>query len=65
MKPGDYKPSMGKIKRVRCELKTEGSHICQVDDEGCGSCGDAIYDNGYPCMWIEEILEFYQEKEKG
>lgn len=46
--------------KVRCKLlRADGSHICRVDKEGWGDCGDAIiFDNRDFCLWVEEILEW-------
>ena len=51
-------------KSVRCEFiaipeMAEG-RICQVDEKGWGSCGDAIVseDGKDLCLWIEEVLEW-------
>jgi len=50
-----------KIKKVRCEfIATPAMYpdrICIVNEDGFGSCGDAIQWEGELCLWIEEVLE--------
>ena len=44
--------------KVECELYP---HICDVDYDGFGSCGDGIYyDGNVLCPWVVKVLE-YQE----
>jgi len=48
-------------KKILCEFTTgpDGSHICNVDEHGCGSCGDGVVGGGGKiCLWAKEVLEW-------
>lgn len=48
-------------KKMVCELITspDGSKICDVDQNGWGTCGDGVIDeNGELCLWAEKVLEW-------